>query len=76
MIARLGMELGLVGSFLRSGGGPRAALVASCTALVSGLMLVALTVVLFTSTPPVTRSRSATWSPTAASAAATCSPSC
>jgi hypothetical protein len=49
VIARLGMELGLVGSFLRSGGWPRAALVALCTALVSGLVLVALTVVLFSS---------------------------
>jgi hypothetical protein len=46
--ARLGTELRLVGSFLRAGGGPRAVLVAGCTALVSGLLLVALTVVLFT----------------------------
>jgi hypothetical protein len=48
MTARLGTELRLVGSFLRTGGGPRAVLVAGCTALVSGLLLVALTVVLFT----------------------------
>ena len=48
MTARLDTELRLVGSFLRTGGGPRAVLVAGCTALVSGLMLVALTVVLFT----------------------------
>lgn len=47
MTARLGTELRLVGSFLRTGGGPRAVLVAGCTALVSGLVLVALTVVLF-----------------------------
>jgi hypothetical protein len=46
--ARLDTELRLVGSFLRTGGGPRAVLVAGCTALVSGLLLVALTVVLFT----------------------------
>jgi hypothetical protein len=46
--ARLDTELRLVGSFLRTGGGPRAVLVAGCTALVSGFMLVALTVVLFT----------------------------
>ena len=49
MTARLGTELRLVGSFLRAGGGPRAVLVAGCTALVSGLVLVALTVVLFPS---------------------------
>lgn len=48
MTARLRTELQLVGSFLRAGGGPRAVLVAACTAIVSGLMLVALTVVLFT----------------------------
>jgi hypothetical protein len=47
MIARFGVEARLVGSFLRTGGGPRALLVAACTALVSGLLLVALTVVLF-----------------------------
>ncbi len=47
MIARLRTELGLVGTFLRNGGAARAALVAMCTALVSGLLLVALTVVLF-----------------------------
>jgi hypothetical protein len=46
--ARLGTELQLVASFLRAGGAPRAVLVAACTAIVSGLMLVALTVVLFT----------------------------
>ena len=55
MIARFGVEFGLVGSFLRSGGGPRAALLAMCTALVSGLMLVALTAVLFTETSPGAR---------------------
>ena len=48
MIARLRIDLGLVGVFLRSGGGPRAVLIMMCTALVSGLLLVALTVVLFT----------------------------
>lgn len=47
MMARLHMETRLVGSFLRSGGGPRSALIAACTALVSGLMMVALTAVLF-----------------------------
>jgi hypothetical protein len=47
MIARLGVEVRLVGSFLRTGGGPRALLIGACTALVSGLLLVALTVVLF-----------------------------
>ena len=52
MIARLRMEAGLVGSFLRGGGGPRAVLVAACTALVSGLLLVALTVVLYGLNPP------------------------
>ena len=48
MIARLRVDLGLVVSFLRRGGGPRAALIALCAALVSGLLLVALSVVLFT----------------------------
>lgn len=48
MTRRLPGELALVLSFLRRGGGPRAALIALCTALVSGLLLVALTVVLFT----------------------------
>ena len=48
MIARLRLDLGLVWSFLRSGGGPRAVLIALCTALVSGVLMVALTVVLFT----------------------------
>ncbi len=47
MIAPLRMELGLVWTFLRSGGGPRAVLIALCTALVSGLLLVAFTVLLF-----------------------------
>ncbi len=47
MIARLRLELGLVGCFLRGGSGPRAVLVTACTALVSGLLMVALTVVLF-----------------------------
>lgn len=51
MSARLRIELGLVGSFLRSGGMPRAALIAVCTALVSGLVLVALTVLLFAGSP-------------------------
>ena len=36
-----------MGSFLRGGGGPRALLIAACTALVSGLLLVALTVILY-----------------------------
>ena len=36
MIAGLGVEARLVGSFLRTGGGPRAVLIAACTALVSG----------------------------------------
>lgn len=48
MIGRLRVDLSLVGSFLRSGGGPRAMLIALCTSLVSGLLMVALTVVLFT----------------------------
>ena len=47
MIARLRTDLGLVGSFVRADGGPRAMLVVLCTALVSGLLLVALAVVLF-----------------------------
>ena len=47
MIARLHLELNLVSSFLRRGSGVRALLIAACTALVSGLLLVALTVVLF-----------------------------
>ncbi len=47
MIGQLRLELGLVGAFLRRGSGPRAALIAACTAIVSGLLLVALTVVLF-----------------------------
>ena len=47
MIARLRTDLGLVGVFLRNGGSGRALLVTTCTALVSGLLLVALTVVLF-----------------------------
>ena len=49
MSAPLRIEMTLVGSFIRNGGVPRAALVAVCTALVSGLILVALTVVLFAS---------------------------
>lgn len=47
-MGRLVRELTLVLSFLRRGGGPRAALIAGCSALVSGLLLVALTVVLLT----------------------------
>ena len=47
MIAQLRLEIGLVGIFLRRGSGPRAALIAACTAIVSGLLLVALTVVLY-----------------------------
>lgn len=47
MITQLRLELGLVGAFLRRGSGPRAALIAACTAIVSGLLLVALTVVLY-----------------------------
>jgi hypothetical protein len=41
------LHFDLVGSSLRGGGWPRAALVVACTALVSGLLLVALTVGLF-----------------------------
>jgi hypothetical protein len=48
MMTRLRQELGLVLIFLRRGGGPRAVLVAASTAIVSGLLLVALTVALFT----------------------------
>jgi hypothetical protein len=44
---RPGVDLRLVMSFLRRGSGARALLVAGCTALVAGLLLVALTVVLF-----------------------------
>ncbi len=40
-----------MGSFLRGGGGPRALLIAACTALVSGLLLVALTVILYGLSP-------------------------
>lgn len=47
-------ELALAAVFLRSEAG-RAALIAVCTALVSGLMLVALTAALYTSTSPVDR---------------------
>lgn len=48
MTARVRTDLSLVAAFLRNGGGPRAVMVALCTAAVSGLVLVALTVVLFT----------------------------
>lgn len=48
MTTRARVELGLVVAFLRNGGGQRAALVTASTALVSGLLLVALTVALFT----------------------------
>jgi hypothetical protein len=48
----LGVDLDLVVSFLRRGSGPRALMVVACTALVSGLLLVALTVVLFGANPP------------------------
>ena len=48
MIGRVRTEVQLLVAFLRSGGLPRAVLIAGCTSLVSGLMLVALTVVLFT----------------------------
>jgi hypothetical protein len=48
VIKRARTEAELLAAFLRSGGWPRAALVTGCTALVSGLMLVALTVILFT----------------------------
>ncbi len=51
MIAQLRFELGLVWSFLRSGGGSRAAVIALCTALVSGLLMVAVTVVMVTWVP-------------------------
>jgi len=49
--ARLGTELRLVGAFLSAGGAPRAGMVAACTALVSGLVLVVLTVLLFALSP-------------------------
>lgn len=48
MTRRLVGELAMTLGFLRRGGGPRAVLTVMCTALVSGLLLVALTVVLFT----------------------------
>lgn len=48
MISRVRTEAELLVAFLRNGGWPRAAAVAGCTALVSGLVLVALTVILFT----------------------------
>lgn len=41
-----------MGSFLRRGGAARATFIAACTALVSGLLMVALTVVLFASATP------------------------
>jgi hypothetical protein len=47
VIGRLRLQLTLVGTFLRAGGWPRTTLVVACTALVSGLLLVALTVVMF-----------------------------
>lgn len=47
MISQLRTETGLVVSFLRNGGGPRAALVAGCTAMVAGLLLVVVTVLLY-----------------------------
>lgn len=47
MISQLRTETGLVVSFLRNGGGPRAALVAGCTAMVSGLLLLVVTVLLY-----------------------------
>ena len=48
---RVRTDTELLVAFLRNGGWPRAALVAGCTALVSGLVLVALTVILFTRGP-------------------------
>jgi hypothetical protein len=48
VIGRVRTEGELLVAFLRRGGGSRAALIAGCTALVSGLLLVVLTVVLFT----------------------------
>lgn len=47
MTSRVRTEAELLIAFLRGGGWSRAALVAGCTALVSGLLLVALTVLLF-----------------------------
>jgi hypothetical protein len=47
VIGPLRLQLALVGTFLRAGGWPRTTLVVACTALVSGLLLVALTVVMF-----------------------------
>jgi hypothetical protein len=46
MSPRLRNDLGLVVTFLRSDGGSRAAMVALCTAVVSGLLLVVVTVLL------------------------------
>lgn len=47
MTERVGAETELVVAFVRNGGWPRAALVAACTAIVSGLLLVVVTVGLF-----------------------------
>jgi hypothetical protein len=47
VIKRAGAEAELIVAFLRNGGWPRAVLVAACTALVSGLLVVAVTVALF-----------------------------
>jgi hypothetical protein len=44
---RVRTEMELLVAFLRRGGRPRAVLIAGCTSLVSGLMLVALSVILF-----------------------------
>ena len=51
MTGRLRTDLGLVAVFLRNSGGARATMIALCTALVSGLLLVALSVVLFALAP-------------------------
>lgn len=51
MTRSLRSQVTLMVTFLRRGGGPRAVLIAGSTALVSGLLLVALTVVLFTWRP-------------------------
>ena len=51
MSTGLGVDLSLVVAFFRRGSGARALMVVVCTALVSGLLLVALTVVLFGASP-------------------------
>ncbi len=50
MIGRLRSDLTLTASFLRHGGVPRAAMVALCTCVVAGLLLVAVAVLLYGAT--------------------------